>query len=76
MSFLKQFCFKNSSSDSGLGKSSLIECAARLKGKELRYMTLSQATDATDLLGAFEQFNLRGKKTQTGPEQSELFDRN
>ena len=43
--------------ESGGGKSSLLQCCADLKGKELRLMTLSQATDATDLLGAFEQFN-------------------
>ena len=35
-----------------------VQCCADLVGKELRLMTLSQATDATDLLGAFEQFNM------------------
>jgi len=45
--------------DSGSGKSTLVQFCADLAGKRLRQISLSSATDVTDLLGAFEQFNYR-----------------
>ena len=41
------------------GKSSLVQYCADIVGKELKLITLSSATDVTDLLGAFEQFNFQ-----------------
>ena len=43
--------------EANTGKSSLVQFCADLCGKELKLMTLSSATDVTDLLGAFEQYN-------------------
>jgi midasin (ATPase involved in ribosome maturation) len=43
--------------EAGVGKSTLVQLAADMTRQRLRLLSLSPATDVTDLLGAFEQYN-------------------
>ncbi|KAJ3556791.1 hypothetical protein NM688_g1823 [Phlebia brevispora] len=47
------------------GKSSLVRLLAQLAGRTLREIPINNATDATDILGSFEEVDTRGRSMQS-----------